>query len=415
MYRYLLKKNPLLLALVFILFIGLFSGCEKKEVVTIQFRITWDNYSGRGEVIQSIIDSYNVSQDEVKVELISGDEDYANTLSSIDEGSVDIYMLPYRYVQDQKISKSLYPLTEYFKDEIDLHYSDIKDLSSVNNVLLGVPWIGHSMALVYNETLCDGLGVNPQEFKDLSDLLDACEIVEEKTNASGIGLVGGQNHDITWMVNQFIYSFGGNLVDENGEIAVKSAEAEEAISFYKNTLGKYAQEGWKEASGIDVLNAFSASQVAFEIQGPWAISDIWKKGNPFEVSAISLGQIGLSSEVAPMMLCIPADVLYKEEAVDFISYLVKKDNLMTIMNGEFAAKYDAYFPFRVPIRQDVIDADFMKRYPDFEPFVLGFENASISTPNEVWATKNGQKYEQVLHQIMVDEIEITEGLEELNQ
>ena len=45
---------------------------------SLSFRITWKDYSGRGQAIQKIVEAYNLSEsDQSDILLVSGDEDMA--------------------------------------------------------------------------------------------------------------------------------------------------------------------------------------------------------------------------------------------------------------------------------------------------------------------------------------------------
>ncbi len=237
----------------------------------------------------------------------------------------------------------------------------------------------------------------------------------EATGKSALGLVGANSHDITWMVSQFIYTYGGELMDCTGEeILIGSLEAADGIDFYKNVLGNFAQEGWVEDTGVEVMEAFAAGDIAFEIQGPWGISDVWKKGFPFEVGVIPLSDIGVYSEVGPMMLSM-VEGSHSNEAETFIRYMTSIESLEKIMEGEYEPKYDAYYPFRVPLRKDMESSAFFEKYPEFLSFIEGFKLPSINTPCEAWYEIQQNVYPDVLHRIMTDEISIEEGLKEVSQ
>jgi len=89
----------------------------KKETLT--FRITWKAYSGRGEAIQKIVNSYNaVNNDNFEIKMVDGDEDF-NTVKGILEkdSPVDIYVLPYRFVKYFGYEDKLVDLTNDFNKE----------------------------------------------------------------------------------------------------------------------------------------------------------------------------------------------------------------------------------------------------------------------------------------------------------
>ncbi|MBP1754599.1 MAG: Maltose/maltodextrin transporter, substrate binding periplasmic protein MalE [Firmicutes bacterium] len=403
---------------------------EAKEILN--FRITWKAYSGRGEAIGRIVNNYNEQSNmPYRVAIIDGDEDRAaiemmlNTEDSVaaeqtesKTTDIDIYMLPYRYIQYFGSKNMLMDLSDEFSSEKDIFYPNLWNLSNVNGVLYGVPWMGHSMGLIYNRNLLDKAGVNPEEITDLDTLVSACESVEKSTKAMGIGLVGAEHNDISWMVNQFIYGFGGSLVSEDGlKVTINSEQSKEALSFYKDVLGSHAQSSWKTDTGVEVMDAFRSQKIAFEIQGLWGITDIWKNGNTFETGVIPLESIHLYPEVGPMMVALPVGL--EEEkvatAVDFIHFLISEQAQEQITEGEYSPEKDAYYPFRLPVRKDSVEDDFFDVYPEFTKFLIGFEQPSIDVPTPLWQEVKDKYYAPGLHRVMLGQVTIDDFLIEIEE
>jgi multiple sugar transport system substrate-binding protein len=386
---------------------------EKRNVL--DFRITWEDYSGRGEAIRKIVDSYNEGiSDGYAISMISGDEDLLNTETLLKSNSNMIYVLPYRYVKYFSGKGYLMDLTAAFKDAEKLFYTQIWELGSIGGKTYGIPWLGHSMCLLYNKSLLDEAGVDASSIKSLDALVEAINAVEEKTDARGIGLVGAASNDISWMVNQFIYGFGSELVNEEGtKVAINNEKSKAALEFYKNVLGKHAQPTWIEDTGIEVMEYFRKQEVAFEIQGIWGVTDILKNGSPFEVGIIALKNIGLHAEVGPMMLAVPESMSdeMKKEAIKFVNYMISKEAQEKIMNGEYSPERDAYYPFRTPIRIDMADSQIFRSFPEYLIFIEGFQNPSIDVPVPKWETIKNELYETGLHQVMNDDMTVAEFLE----
>lgn len=379
------------------------------------FRITWKEYSGRGEALWNIVDSYNeINETDYNIKLVGGDEDLDAIDTLLTEGDkVDIFVLPYRYVQSLGYNNKLKDLTDDFEHNKNMFYEELWNLGVINEKLNGVPWLGHSMGLIYNSEILEKAGVNPDEIISLSSLVDACKKVEANTDAYGIGLVGANHNDVSWMVNQFIYGFGGSLVSEDGsEVAINSEEAKFAIEFYKNELGKYAQPTWTSDTGVEIMEYFRKQEVAFEIQGLWGVTDIWKNDSRFETGIIPLESIGLFPEVGPMMLAIQPGINKEREnaAVKFIDYLLTVEAQEMIMQGEYNPEHDAYYPFRLPVRKDIAKSGIFKEYPRFTVFLSGFEHPSIDVPVPLWQTIKDDIYALNLHKVMNNELSIDEFL-----
>ena len=381
----------------------------------LNFRITWKTYSGRGEAISKIVDSYNaMNQTGYKIELVDGDENLEEIETLLgNPGTVDIYMLPYRYVQYLGYENKLQDLSNSMPNEESLFYENLWKLGVVNKKVYGVPWLGHSMGLIYNKQILEKAGVNPANIRSLDSLVTACKKVEENTAAKGIGLVGANHNDVSWMVNQFIYGFGGSLVNSEGtQVTINSKNAKDAIEFYKNELGSYAQDSWLSDTGVEVMDYFRNQQIAFEIQGLWGITDIWQNGSKFETGVIPLEDIGLYPEVGPMMVSIQPYLSEKKKtaAIEFVRYLISKEAQEMIMNGEYSPEHDAFYPFRLPVRKDISNSVVFKEYPEFVAFLSGFSKPSIDVPVPLWQRIKDEYYAPGLHQVMKGTLSVDDFL-----
>jgi multiple sugar transport system substrate-binding protein len=288
----------------------------------------------------------------------------------------------------------------------------------VGSVTYGIPWLGHAMCLLYNADLLTKAGVDPASLTSREALVKAIEAVEIKTGARGFGLVGADSNDVSWMVNQFIYGFGSSLVSADGQsVAVNNDASRAAIDFYKNTLGKHAQDTWTSDTGVEVMSYFRKQDVAFEIQGIWGVTDIIKNGSPFKVGIIPLKNVGLCAEVGPMLLAIPVSMSAsdKAEAVRFIRYMISLPSQEQIMIGEYSPEHDAYYPFRTPIRRDMEDSEFFKNNTGYYKFIEGFQNPSIDVPVPAWQTVKDEVYQPGLHQVMTDQATIDEFLDRVEK
>lgn len=373
----------------------------------LSFRITWADYSGRGQAIQKIVDSYNATvEEDARVRMIGGDEDLETIRSMFASDPETVFVLPYRYVEYFGNLGDLADLTSGFTAEKSLYYPAVWSLGTVNGETYGIPWIGHSMCLLYNKELLKAAGVDPASIQSLKTLVSAMEAVERETGAKGIGLVGADSNDVSWMVNQFIYGFGGKLVDESGKkVLVNSQQAADALDFYRNTLGAHAQPTWLNDTGVEVMKHFLNQEIAFEIQGIWGITDVQKNGAPFSVGMIPLQQIGVCAEIGPMMLSIPDQMSErgKERANAFIRYMISMEAQQAILNGEYSPEHDTYYPFRTPIRIDMADTPVMQMNPEYQLFIEGFQNPSVDVPVPEWQEIKQQYYEPGLHRVMTGE------------
>lgn len=421
------SRTLLLLSMVSLVAVFLISCSGKKQSISeeptykkqqLSFRITWTAYSGRGEAIQKIVDLYNKkNNDEFEIVVHGGDEDGKAIEGLLAEKSSEtIYVLPYRYVKYFGDKGKLEDLSVSFQTEKELVYPELWQLGEINGGIYGIPWVGHSICLIYNNDLLRKAGVDAAAIKDLGSLLKAFEAVEEKTNVKGIGLVGANHNDISWMVNQFVYGYGSNLVDTSGtKVAINNEKAKAAIEFYKDVFGKHAQPSWITDTGVEVLEHFRKQKIAFEFQGVWGVADNEKHGNPFPVGIINLESIGLCPEVGSMMLSIPSGMSNekKEAATKFIKFMISMEAQEKIMDGEYSPEHDTYYPFRVPVRKDLSDSFVFEKYPQYLPFLKGFKRPSIDVPVPKWQIIKEGYYAPGLHQVMNEELSVDEFLKRI--
>ncbi len=382
------------------------------------FRITWADYSGRGTAIRKIVDVFNQSNEApYEIILVGGDEDMDHINASLaGKEKPMIYALPYRLVKYYGENGDLMDLSAEFSTESNIFYPEIWKLGVIEDKLYGIPWVGHSICLIYNKNLIDKAGIDPKTIQSLKTLVSALALIKSKTDAYGIGLVGADHNDASWMINQFIYAYGAKLVDDTGhKVLVNTPKSEEAILFYKDTLGAYAQPSWKEDTGIEVMDYFRTGQIAFEFQGIWGVTDIDKNNNPFEIGVIPLDDIGLRPEIGPLLLSfskhMPEDM--RKTSNQFIKFMISTEAQEMIFKGEYSPEHDAYYPFRVPMRKDIAEAMTSNEYSKYLPFLSGFDNPSIDVPSSKWQIIKEQIYQTGLHKVFNSELSIQEFLNEV--
>lgn len=406
-----MKKSMLITIIICFLLIGCnenIPDVDEREIIN--FKITWKAYSGRGETVQGIVKQFNATQDQYIIQTVSGNESLDDIETSLESNDSDVYVLPYRYVSYLGKNGALKPLdTDLSNHSIE---EGLIELCRYNDELYGLPWVCHSMALIYNRTILEELDIDPDKIVDRKTFESVLIEISENSDIAPIGLVGGEHHDLSWMVNQFIYGQGGSLID-SGQVSINSDASYQALDYYFNTLSQYAQASWRDDSGVEVIEAFRQQEIAFEIQSLWGITDIWKNGNTFEVDTIPLSTIGVSSEVGPMMLCVDADISEEKEVIvnDFIEYMISKEAQIDIMHGEYMPEHDRYYPFRLPVRHDILNSEAFEPYVEFTTFIEAYSNASIDVPSAMWIQVKEDLYIPYLHQVAIGEMSIEDFLE----
>ena len=128
-------------------------------------------------------------------------------------------------------------------------------------VLFGIPIVTERQALYYRKDLLEEAGIEvPQT---LDELAAAVEALHDPDNGLyGIVLRGQRSAAVT-QFSSFLYSFGGEWIDEEGNSAVGSPEAIEAYQFYGDLLRNYGPPGTLNMSWPQAIAVFAQGQAAF--------------------------------------------------------------------------------------------------------------------------------------------------------
>lgn len=398
---------------------------EMNENVEISMQIVWAEDSGRGKAIREILDAFEVQHPNIKVNLLGGTQEAQKVLSLILSGEApEVIQVPYKDVQAIGEQGGFIDLTDRFGGNKELFFDQIWSLGELDGQLFGYPWMGHSIQLVYNKTMFDEAGLDraPETWEELYDYAKQLTLDKDGNGTIdqyGLGLIGKQSHDITWMFNMFVTQAGAELievVDGKERIAINSPEGKEALEFYHKLIQEVCPPDTANKNGGDVMADFRNGITAMEFQGPWGVTDIWKNGNPFEVSAaeVPAGAAGRAADIGPYMLTVPVGVedAKLEASKMLIEFLSSKEGQEMLMKGEIADDGN-YYPFRVPIRKDMKDTAYFKEHPELLVFIKGFEYPSISSPSTGWVRVEEEVYQSQLNQVVTGQVTVEEALQNI--
>ena len=116
----------------------------------------------------------------------------------------------------------------------------------------------------YNQALLDEAGVDPESLTTWDGLAAAGEALTDRDAGKfGIGLFSHMGEDTVVVMNSFIYSNGGSVLNDDGSCALEEPEAIEALEYLKS-LEAYAPDGILNASSGDMRELFLNGSLATE-------------------------------------------------------------------------------------------------------------------------------------------------------
>jgi multiple sugar transport system substrate-binding protein len=199
----------------------------------------------------------------IKVELTQLAEDQLTDQYKVklNAGSSDMDVMMYRPLQEGKLfgqSNYFADMTEMVEGNAEWDWSDFQGgpvgLTTYQDKVVGVPIITETEVLYYRKDLLEQAGLEvPTTLEELEAAAKA--ISEANPGVAGFVSRTGRSAAVT-QLSGYLYSFGGEWVDDEGNSAVGSDEAKAAYAYYGGLLRNYGPENlstdmsWPEAFAI---------------------------------------------------------------------------------------------------------------------------------------------------------------------
>ncbi|MDJ0378818.1 sugar ABC transporter substrate-binding protein [Cryobacterium sp. PH31-L1] len=255
----------------------------------------------------------------------------------LNAGTDEIDVMMYRPLQEGKLfAKNGYlaDLSGNVESNADWNWSDFQSgpvaSTTYDGNVVGVPIITEQEVLYYRKDLLAKAGL---EVPTTMDELEAAAKAIKEQNPGVAGFVArtGKSAAVT-QFSSFLYSFGGDFIDKDGNSGIASPEAKEAYAFYGGLIRDYGPENvstdmsWPEAMAI-----FTQGQAGFYTEA----DSLYKNATDPETSKVSdtvgfapmpAGPGGSAAYNVPSWaLGVNAESAYTDEAWSFIEWATSAD------------------------------------------------------------------------------------------
>ncbi|MEU6250102.1 sugar ABC transporter substrate-binding protein [Glycomyces sp. NPDC047010] len=236
--------------------LGACSGESDPNALTIvTFASPWT------EGLKDLVEDYEAAEGvRVRIETYGNEQLNATYRTRLNARSTDFDLMVFQtqdVLRDYSRNLWLADLTERVESDAAWDWEDFqaqaRDAVSLDGRVFGVPVMTERHIMYYRSDLLDAAGLDvPQTFTELREAVAALH--DPANGVHGIALRGARVPLVT-QFSSFLYGFGGDFQDGDGNAAVDTPEAIEAYRFYGDLLHDFGPPGatnmgWVEASAI---------------------------------------------------------------------------------------------------------------------------------------------------------------------
>lgn len=244
---------------------------SQAEDIVLKF---WDNQqteSGLSEYQQEAVQSFEAENPGIKVEVttIPYPEYQQRLLTAVQGGNApDISTVDQIWVAAFAEAGAIEPLDELAASAgitADAFFPGAWASAVYNDALWGIPFnVDVWQFSFYNKDLIEGAGIDPASLSTFEGLKTAGEALTDAANGKfGIGLFAHKGEDTVVVLDSFIFSNGGKVLNDDGSCGLTSEESVEALA-YMQSLAPYAPQGIANASSGDMRELFMNGSLAVE-------------------------------------------------------------------------------------------------------------------------------------------------------
>ncbi|WP_158509611.1 ABC transporter substrate-binding protein [Limnochorda pilosa] len=298
-----------------------------------QTTITWLYPGGEQPVSrqtwQAQLERFSKVHPEIRVEVIDVPWDLAHDRivnMVLADDAPDLIQMGSRWIPEFAEMGALLPLDEYFgTTKGQIYYPALLKTVTYKGKLYALPRAYSTQALIYRTDL---VGAPPKTWDEL--VATALEIQKEHPGMYGFG-IGGANHVST--LSQYftiLFSYGGRVFDEAGNVVLDSPEAVAALKEYVDLYRTHkVVPNPLEYNREQLPDLFRSGRIAMFISGPWGgrATGLPPENDqvPYASAKVPAGPAGTATEVVSDSTGIWAGTDNLDAAVTFLDFITTEE------------------------------------------------------------------------------------------
>lgn len=338
------------IAVLVVAFLLLLAGCTSgtrhgEGPITLRFQsLAWQEESVAAN--KELVKEWNATHSDVKVEYVQGSWDsvHDQLLTSFEGGEApDI-------IHDASDDLADFAYGGYLADLTDLLPARLKseipqrswDTATFGDGVYGVPFLQEPRVLIANTTWLDRAGVRIPTPEHPWTWAEFRQITKRLSGGGKYGVAWPLKEPVSATLNLSL-SAGGRLFhrDADGRVTVRFEAADQVVpqTVHDQVDVDHSAPGSTLGSGgSDTLPGFFGGKYAMVPLGFSYRQQIVQqapKGFDWEVLPAPAGADGLAQGVSPQTLSVAEDSPHKKEAVEFIDFLLRPENMVRLALGDW--------------------------------------------------------------------------------
>ncbi len=265
-------KKALVLLILAAMVVPALSFAHAQDVVTLEF---WDNQqaeSGLSQYQAAAVQLFEDTHPGIKVDVVTVPyTEYQDRLTIAVRGGTppDVSTVDQIWNYGFATGGAIIPLDDYIANSDTVKQENFFpgawDSAAFEGQVWGVPFnVDVWQFTFYNKDLLDAAGVTPDMLTTWEGLMEAApKLTDPAKGQYAVGLVGHLGEDTVVIMDSFIYSNGGSVLNADGSCALDQPEAVEALQYLVG-LVPYAPEGIANSGTGDMRELFLNQSLATE-------------------------------------------------------------------------------------------------------------------------------------------------------
>jgi ABC-type glycerol-3-phosphate transport system substrate-binding protein len=346
-----IRQSTAALAAALLLGLGALAACgddsdgSSSDSGPVQLRfqsLAWQTESL--EVNQQLVDEWNQANPDIQVEYVQGDWGSVHDLllTSFEAGDApDIVHYEGAGIREFAKQGFLADLSDLLPDSLRGEIGqDSWDLVTVDEQVVGVPFLLESQVLIANQTMLADAGIDlptieaPWSWDDFQQ--HAATLTDGETYGAAWAVKSPTNRILNLALN-----FGGEFFYGDGDaVEVRVGDAERQVLQRIHDMIYVDETAAADAVGMsnsETLPGFFAGKYAMVPAPIWMRQQMVEQA-PEDFEWVTLPPLAGSSQAQgtnPQTLSIPADAPHPEEAMQFIEFFLNPANMAALAHGDW--------------------------------------------------------------------------------